>query len=78
VTDYSPPAEQQRLLAKVDILKQLPPEEVEHLALRSTSVRLGTGDDLTRTFGRLRTAGAVKIKDRHIYATDVDALERLA
>jgi CRP/FNR family transcriptional regulator, cyclic AMP receptor protein len=44
MTDYSPPAEQRRLLAKVDILEQLPPEEVEHLALRSTAVRLGAGE----------------------------------
>jgi CRP/FNR family transcriptional regulator len=41
VTDYAPPAEQQRLLAKVDVLEGLTPEEVEHLALRSTAVRLG-------------------------------------
>jgi CRP/FNR family cyclic AMP-dependent transcriptional regulator len=44
MTDHTPPAEQQRLLARVDILEQLPPEEVGHLALRSTSVRLGAGE----------------------------------
>src|SRR5215204_4857770 len=33
---------------------------------------------LTRALGRLRKAGAVEIKDRHIYVTDVDALNRAA
>jgi CRP/FNR family transcriptional regulator, cyclic AMP receptor protein len=33
---------------------------------------------LTRAFGRLRKAGAVEVRDRHIYVTDADALERLA
>jgi CRP/FNR family transcriptional regulator, cyclic AMP receptor protein len=33
---------------------------------------------VTRTFGRLRKAGAVEIWDRHIYVTDADALERIA
>jgi CRP/FNR family transcriptional regulator, cyclic AMP receptor protein len=31
-------------LAKVDVLEQLPPEEVEHLVLLSTSVYLGAGE----------------------------------
>jgi hypothetical protein len=33
---------------------------------------------VTRAFGRLRKAGAAEIKDRHIYVTDVDALNRVA
>ena len=33
---------------------------------------------VTRAFGRLRKAGAVDVKDRQIYVTDADALERLA
>ena len=32
----------------------------------------------TRALGRLRKAGGVQIKDRHIYVTDVDALNRVA
>ena len=42
--EYAPPAEQRPLLAKVDVLKGLTPEEVEHLALRSTAVRLEAGE----------------------------------
>ena len=33
---------------------------------------------VTRAFGKLRKAGAVELRDRHIYVTDVDALNRLA
>jgi CRP/FNR family transcriptional regulator len=33
---------------------------------------------VTRALGKLRKAGAVEIRDRHIYVTDVDALNRLA
>jgi CRP/FNR family cyclic AMP-dependent transcriptional regulator len=33
---------------------------------------------VTRAWGRLRKAGAVEIRDRHIYVTDADALECLA
>jgi CRP/FNR family transcriptional regulator, cyclic AMP receptor protein len=33
---------------------------------------------ITRAFGRLREAGAVEIKDRRIYVTDADELERYA
>jgi CRP-like cAMP-binding protein len=33
---------------------------------------------VTRAFGRLRKAGAVELRDRHIYVTDADALARLA
>ena len=33
---------------------------------------------LTKAFGRLKKAGAVEVRDRHIYVTDADALERLA
>jgi CRP/FNR family cyclic AMP-dependent transcriptional regulator len=33
---------------------------------------------VTRAFGKLRKAGAVELRDRHIYVTDVDELERYA
>jgi CRP/FNR family transcriptional regulator len=33
---------------------------------------------LTRAFARLRKAGAVEVRNRHIYVTDADVLERLA
>ncbi len=33
---------------------------------------------LTRALGKLRKAGAVEIRDRHIYVTDVDTLNHLA
>jgi CRP/FNR family transcriptional regulator, cyclic AMP receptor protein len=33
---------------------------------------------VTRAIGRLRRAGAVELRDRHIYVTDADVLERLA
>ncbi len=33
---------------------------------------------ITRAFGRLREAGAVEIRDRYIYVTDADELERYA
>jgi CRP/FNR family transcriptional regulator, cyclic AMP receptor protein len=33
---------------------------------------------ITRAFGKLRKAGAVEIRDRYIFVTDVDTLNRLA
>jgi CRP/FNR family transcriptional regulator len=33
---------------------------------------------VTRAFGKLRKAGAVELRGRRIYVTDVDALNRLA
>ncbi len=33
---------------------------------------------ITRAFGKLRKAGTVEIRGRHIYLTDADALQRLA
>jgi CRP-like cAMP-binding protein len=33
---------------------------------------------VTRALGRLRKAGAVKVRNQRIYITDADALERLA
>ncbi len=33
---------------------------------------------VTRAFGKLRKAGAVELRDRHIYVTDADELERYA
>ena len=32
----------------------------------------------TRSFTKLREASGVEIRDRHVYVTDVDALNRLA
>jgi CRP/FNR family transcriptional regulator, cyclic AMP receptor protein len=44
VIEDAPAKEPERLLAKVDILEPLPPEEVERLALLSSSMRLGAGE----------------------------------
>jgi CRP/FNR family cyclic AMP-dependent transcriptional regulator len=33
---------------------------------------------VTGAFGKLRRAGAVELRERHIYVTDVDTLNRLA
>jgi CRP/FNR family cyclic AMP-dependent transcriptional regulator len=44
VIEDAPVKELERLLAKVEILEPLPPEEVERLALRSTSVCLEAGE----------------------------------
>ncbi len=33
---------------------------------------------VTRAFGRLRKAGAVELRNRQIYVTDAEALNRLA
>ncbi len=33
---------------------------------------------VTRAFGKLRKAGGIEIRDRHIHVTDAAALERLA
>jgi CRP/FNR family transcriptional regulator len=52
VTDYASPAEQRRLLAKVDVLEGLTPEEVEHLTLCSTPVPLGVGEAMALDEGR--------------------------
>ena len=65
--DYTPPAEQRRPLAKVDVLEQLPPEEVEHLALRSTAVHLEAGetfalDEDCRTL-LLLVSGRVRVQE---------------
>lgn len=43
----APVKELESLLAKVDILEPLPPEEVERLALRSTAVRLEASEAFT-------------------------------
>jgi len=45
--DDAPGGEQQRLLAEVDILKELPEREINHVATRSPIVRLGEGESLT-------------------------------
>jgi CRP/FNR family cyclic AMP-dependent transcriptional regulator len=44
--DDAPGEEQQQLLAEVDILKELPEREVNHVATRSPIVRLGEGESL--------------------------------
>jgi CRP/FNR family transcriptional regulator, cyclic AMP receptor protein len=44
VIEDAPVKELERLIAKVDILKPLPPEEVERLALLSSSMRLEVGE----------------------------------
>jgi CRP/FNR family cyclic AMP-dependent transcriptional regulator len=44
VIEDAPVKELERLLAKVEILEPLPPDEVERLALRSTSVCLEAGE----------------------------------
>jgi CRP/FNR family transcriptional regulator, cyclic AMP receptor protein len=44
VAESGPLEEQKRLLAMVDILEPLSPLEIEHLALRSTAVRLEAGE----------------------------------
>jgi CRP/FNR family cyclic AMP-dependent transcriptional regulator len=75
MTDHSPPAEQRRLLAKVDILEQLPPEEVEHLALRSTAVRLGAGEafalDEDQPTLLLLTSGRVRVHEASAAGPDL-------
>jgi CRP/FNR family transcriptional regulator len=45
--DDAPGEEQQRLLAEVDILKELSEREVDHVATRSPIVRLGEKESLT-------------------------------
>jgi CRP/FNR family transcriptional regulator, cyclic AMP receptor protein len=67
VTDYSPQAEQQWSLAKVDILQPLSLEEIERLALLSVSVHLGTRETFALDEGRcallLLTSGRVRIHE---------------
>jgi CRP/FNR family cyclic AMP-dependent transcriptional regulator len=46
----------------------------QHLASMVGSNR----EAITRALGRLRKSGAVELRDRHIYVTDVDTLNRLA
>ncbi len=63
----APLKELERLLAKVDILKPLPPEEVEHLALLASSMRLEAWDALALDEGRetllLLASGRVRIHE---------------
>jgi CRP-like cAMP-binding protein len=65
--DYAPPAEQRRLLAKVDVLEGLTPEEVEQLALRATSVCLEAREALTLDDDRqtllLLASGRVRVHE---------------
>ena len=42
-----PPGGEQQLLAEVDLLKELPVREVNHLATRSPIVRVGEKGSLT-------------------------------
>ncbi len=52
------------------------PTRYTHQQLASMIV--SNREAVTRAFGRLRRAGTVEIRDRHIYVTDADALNRLA
>jgi CRP/FNR family transcriptional regulator, cyclic AMP receptor protein len=67
VTDYAPPAVQRRLLAKVDVLEGLTPEEVERLALLTASVHLGAGETFTLAEDRrtllLLVSGQVRVHE---------------
>jgi CRP/FNR family transcriptional regulator, cyclic AMP receptor protein len=75
VTDYSPPAEQYRLLAKVDILEQLPPEEVERVALLSSCTHLEAGEAFALDEGRralfLLTSGRVRVHESNAGGHDL-------
>jgi CRP/FNR family transcriptional regulator len=67
VIEDAPVKELERLLAKVDILEPLPPEEVERLALRSTSVCLEAGEaiavDEDRETLLLLASGRVRVHE---------------
>jgi hypothetical protein len=55
------------LLARVDILESLPPQELEHLALLSTSMRLEVGEALVLDEDReallLLASGRVRVHE---------------
>ncbi len=78
VTDYASPAEQRRPLAKVDVLEGLTPEEVEHLTLLSTAVRLGAGEAMALDEGRrtllLLTSGRGRVHEPSAGGQDLTIL----
>ena len=71
----APVKELERLLAKVDILEPLPPEEVERLALRSTAVRLEAGEAFAleeeRETLHLLTSGRVRVHELNAAGPDL-------
>jgi CRP-like cAMP-binding protein len=75
VIEDAPVKELERLLAKVDILEPLPPEEVERLALRSTAVRLEAGEafalDEDRETLHLLTSGRVRVHELNAAGPDL-------
>jgi CRP-like cAMP-binding protein len=75
VIEDAPVKELESLLAKVDILEPLPPEEVERLALRSTAVRLEAGEafalDEDRETLHLLTSGRVRVHELNAAGPDL-------
>ena len=71
----APVKELESLLAKVDILEPLPPEEVERLALRSTAVRLEAGEAFAleeeRETLHLLTSGRVRVHELNAAGPDL-------
>jgi CRP-like cAMP-binding protein len=69
VIEDAPVKELERLLAKVDILEPLPPEEVERLALLSSSMHLEAGEgialDEDRKMLLLLASGWVRVYERN-------------
>jgi CRP/FNR family transcriptional regulator len=67
VIEDAPPKELGRLIAKVDILESLPPEEVERLALLSSSMRLEAREALALDEDRetllLLASGRVRVHE---------------
>jgi CRP/FNR family transcriptional regulator, cyclic AMP receptor protein len=75
VIEDAPVKELESLLAKVDILGPLPPEEVERLALRSTAVRLEAGEAFALEEDRetlhLLTSGRVRVHELNAAGPDL-------
>ena len=71
----APVKELESLLAKVDILEPLPPEEVQRLAFRSTAVRLEAGEAFTLEEDRetlhLLTSGRVRVHELNAAGPDL-------
>jgi hypothetical protein len=67
VTEHATEQQQQRLLAKVDVLESLSPEEAERLALLSSSVRLEAGEAIALAEDRqtllLLAGGRVRVHE---------------
>jgi CRP/FNR family transcriptional regulator, cyclic AMP receptor protein len=75
IEDASSVKELESLLAKVDILEPLPPEEVDRLALRSTSVCLEAGEavalDDHREMLLLLASGRVRVHEPSAAGPDI-------